>query len=332
VSEVKHSIVVPVYANEDNIADLITALEGLNDRLESLEVVLVVDGSPDRSLELLQEALPACGFRSQLLVHSRNFGSFHAIRSGMRATVGDYIGVMAADLQEPPELMLQFFEVLDREEIDVVFGERIGRIDPGPTRIPANLFWRLYRRYVVPDVPATGVDVFACNRKVADAVLALEAANTSLVAQLFWVGFRRDFVPYERRERKKGRSSWSLTRRARYLADSFFSFSDLPILVLFWAGVIGLVFAAVLGLVTLVGRLAGAIDEPGYATLVIAVLALFSILIASQGIMGMYLWRAFENSKGLPSGIVMDHHRFAGFGVVDPNADGDGSLDRSGDP
>ena len=94
------------------------------------------------------------------------------------------------------------------------------------------------------------------------------------------------------------------------MADSFFSFSDLPIIALFWAGVIGLVFAGLLGLVTLIARLAGAIDQPGYATLVIAVLALFSILIASQGIMGMYLWRAFENSKGLPPGIVMDRYEW----------------------
>jgi hypothetical protein len=223
----------------------------------------------------------------------------------MKAARGDLIGVMAADLQEPPELMVEFFETLASRDVDVVFGERASRADPGIARIPANLFWKVYRRFVVPDIPTTGVDVFACNRAVADAVLGLEASNTSLVAQLFWVGFRRAFVPYERRERTKGKSSWSFGRRARYLADSVFSFSDLPILMLFWAGVVGLIFASLLGAVTFVARVAGVIDQPGYATLMIAVLALFSILIASQGIMGMYLWRAFENSKGLPSGIVM---------------------------
>jgi glycosyltransferase involved in cell wall biosynthesis len=311
------SVVIPVYGNEANIPDLLAALDDLATQLDGLEVVLVVDGSPDRSMELLRSALPGCSFPAQLVGHSRNFGAFNAVRTGMKAARGNHIAVMAADLQEPPELIVEFLEILNSGDVDIVFGERIGRADPGLTRIPAKMFWRMYRRFVVPDVPATGVDVFACTREVADAVLALEASNTSLVAQLFWVGFRRAFVPYERQERKEGKSSWSFGRRARYLADSFLSFSDLPIIVLFWAGILGLVFAGLLGVVTFVARIVGAIDEPGYATLVIAVLALFSILIASQGIMGMYLWRAFENSKGLPSGIVMNRYEW-------PNSAGGG--------
>lgn len=299
------SIIVPVYRNEENITDLLRVVDALASEIAGLEAVFVVDGSPDRSMSLLREALPDQKYASKLVAHSRNFGSFSAIRTGMAAAKGDYIGVMAADLQEPPGLISEFFAILDRGEADIAFGVRTDRSDPGLSAFLSNLFWGVYRRFVIPDLPRGGVDVFACTRQVSETVLALQETNTSLVAQLFWVGFRRVFVPYERREREKGSSAWSLKRRFRYMADSVFAFSDLPILILLWSGILGLLFSGLLGTVTLVARLAGIIDQPGFATLVIATLGLFSVVITSQGIIGMYLWRAFENSKGKPTGIVM---------------------------
>ena len=314
---VQHSVIIPVYLNEENIVDLLDALEDLSENVEGLEAVFVVDGSPDDSRDLLLKDLPGRPFQAQVLVHSRNFGAFPAVRSGLAAARGQFMAVMAADLQEPPELLEEFFGILDADEADVVFGVRRGRRDRWAARTLAGLYWWLYRRFVVPDIPRGGVDVLACRRKVAEAVLSLGEANSSLVAQFFWVGFRQEFIPYERRAREKGESAWSLGKRFRYMADSLFSFSDLPILTLMWLGIIGLVFSLLLGAVTLIARIAGLISEPGFATIVVATLFLFSVLITTQGIIGMYLWRILENAKSRPIGIVMSSEQFS---PLDPPA------------
>lgn len=305
-ARVERSVVVPVYGNEDGIPDLLAALRYLDEHVAGLEAVLVVDGSPDQSFDLLRESLPAQPFASQLLAHSRNFGAFPAVRTGLQVARGRTVAVMAADLQEPPELIVEFFQRLDEGDTDVVVGVRASRDHDGLlTRLTSRAYWRLYRRFVVADVPEGGVDVFACKDVVRDALLDLSETNSSLVAQLFWVGFRRDEVRYDRRAREHGQSAWSTRRRLRYMADSIFAFSDLPILLLLWAGIIGLCVSTGVAAVTLVARLLGAINAPGFATIVLLVSFLFSLLITTQGIIGMYLWRAFENTKGKPTAIVM---------------------------
>src|SRR5437762_11222792 len=146
----KYSLVVPVYCNEASITDLIAAVDRLDRALNhALEVVFVVDGSPDRSYERLDAALPASGLTAQLIALSRNFGSFSAVREGLAAARGDYVAIMAADLQEPEELILAFFHALANEPVDVALGARAGRDDPSATRIPSMLFWSLYRPFVL---------------------------------------------------------------------------------------------------------------------------------------------------------------------------------------
>jgi hypothetical protein len=185
-----------------------------------------------------------------------------------------------------------------------VFGQRVGRRDALLYRTASNLFWWIYRKLVMADIPKGGVDLFACNRRVRDEVLLIAEPNSSLIAQLFWVGFRRAFLPYTRRERRHGKSAWSAARRFRYMMDSIFSFTDIPILLVLWVGIAGCVLSVVLGLVTLVARLAGAINEPGYASIFIMVLFLGSAILAAQGVIGSYLWRTFENTKKRPLRII----------------------------
>lgn len=210
----KYSIVVPVYNNEVSIPRLLAAMEGISDALPGdLEVVFVVDGSPDRSFELIRDSLSRVRYNCQLLAHSRNFGSFAAIRSGLTSADGDYFAVMAADLQEPPALLLDFFKALNAAECDVAIGVRQKRNDPRWSQLSSLLFWRLYRRWIMPEMPEGGVDVFGCNRVFRDHLLKLEEARSSLVALIFWLGFRRKFFPYERRSRQEGRSSWTLAKK-----------------------------------------------------------------------------------------------------------------------
>jgi glycosyltransferase involved in cell wall biosynthesis len=309
------SIVIPVYLNEEAIPHLLPVLSDLAARarteyLTEVEVVFVVDGSPDASYKILAEALPSSNFASQLLLHSRNFGSFAAIRSGLEAASGTYFAVIAADLQEPPELALQFFEQLATGQFDVVVGCRENRQDPISSRMASDIFWKLYKRFVIRDIPEKGVDVFGCNRVFRDRLLALGEANSSLVGLIFWLGFRRTEVMYERRERQHGKSAWTFKKKVNYLLDSVFSFTDLPIRLLTLFGLLGLLVSVLLGSVVLIVRLIGDIAVPGYAATVLTVTFFGALNSLGLGIVGTYAWRAFENTKARPLAVVMDARRF----------------------
>lgn len=306
------TLVIPVYRNEGSIPDLLDAVEGLNNNFNGeFETVFVVDGSPDRSYELLRAALPERKFRSQLVLLSRNFGSFAAIRVGLQVGKGDRFAVMAADLQEPPDLVLQMDQVLREEEIDVVIGVREARMDPLLSKLPAQLFWGLYRRYVVPEVPPGGVDVFGCNRLFRDTLLQLDERHSSLIAQIFWLGFRRKCITYIRQERQHGKSAWTFHKKVNYLMDSVFAFTDLPIRLLIRFGGITAALAGFFGVIVGFARLFGFIEVPGYAMTIIAIVFLGAVNLFGLGIVGSYAWRTYENTKARPLAVPMKIENFS---------------------
>lgn len=301
----KYSIVIPVYKNEESIPRLLQALTSVSRKFDGeIEAVFVVDGSPDNSFGLLREALDQLEFPAQLLLHSRNFGSFAAIRTGLAAARGRYFGVMAADLQEPPELMTAFFEILPLNECDVVVGTRSGRSDPFLSRVSSAIFWRLYRRFVVREMPDGGVDVFGCNLIFRDQLLQLEESRSSLVAQIFWLGFRRKLVSYKRLQRHQGKSSWTFKKKIDYMMDSVFAFTDYPIRILTRIGLIGSVLSFVLGVMVFLGHLTGQIIVPGYAATMLVVLFFGMLNLVGLGLVGTYAWRAYENSKRRPIAVT----------------------------
>ncbi|WP_210319250.1 glycosyltransferase family 2 protein [Aureimonas glaciei] len=300
----RRSLIIPIYRNEENIDDLIEVLSGFSRDPGDIEIIFVIDGSPDRSGKMIEGRLAELGCPATVIYHSRNFGSFTAIRTGLELARGEMIAVMAADLQEPPELIRTFFGLLESDEGDIAFGQRSGRHDSVLQNVLSNSFWWLYRKMVIRDIPKGGVDIFACNRAVADSVLEIHEPNSSLVAQLFWVGYRRVFVPYERRPRLKGTSAWNFSRRLRYMMDSIFSFSDLPILAVLWIGILGCVLSLIFAVVVLMGRLFGLITEPGYTALALLIVFMGSSTLAVQGVIGSYLWRTFENTKRRPLRVI----------------------------
>ena len=254
------SLIVPVYLNEASVSALLARLERLHDRLPGgLEAVIVVDGSTDKSLERLAEALPRMAFPSQLLLLSRNFGSFAAIQAGLQNARGQHFAV---------------------------------------------IFWAAYRRLVQREIPPGGIDIFGCNQVFRDHLLALHESNTSLVGLVYWLGFRRREVPYARLPREHGRSAWSLRRRVHYMLDSAFAFSYLPIRLMELLGLLGLLLGTVLAAVVLYARIRGGVVVPGYTATVLVVLFFGALNTLGIGLLGEYVWRAFENTKGRPRYVV----------------------------
>jgi glycosyltransferase involved in cell wall biosynthesis len=268
--------------------------------------VFVIDGSPDESRARLVHALESAPFRALVVDHSRNFGAFVAIRTGLSFGTAEYLGVMAADLQEPPDLMLSFVEILQTTDAQVVVGERASR--PGDRRrdrIASGVFWRFYRRFVIPEIPPGGVDVFACSAEVRDHLLQFGEAHSSLIGLLFWLGYPRATVPYERLPRAdEGKGAWTLRKRYSYMMDSIFAFTDLPLRLLRSIGLIGLTLALVSSLVVLVAWWQGGISVPGYTPLILSIFVATMLMLSALGIVGSYVWRTYENTKRRPLSVV----------------------------
>jgi glycosyltransferase involved in cell wall biosynthesis len=308
------SVVVPVYRNEQTLGAVVDALAELAGALEGpLEVVFVVDGSPDGSALILRKLLAeSTPFAAQLIVLSRNFGAFSAVRAGIAAAEGDYVAVMAADLQEPISVIAEFFHVLLGAECDVVVGLRSSRSDPRLAVIAARIFWSLFRRIVHRDIPPGGVDVFGCTRQVAAELIGLNESHSSLIGLLYWLGFRRVEVSYVRAARREGQSGWSVTRRLQYFLDSLFSFTDLPLAIITLAGVVGIGASVVVGVTVLIAWASGAITVAGYTPLMLVVVFMGSLILLALGVTSSYVWRTYENTKGRPSAVPMSIERFPG--------------------
>jgi glycosyltransferase involved in cell wall biosynthesis len=305
------SVVVPVYKNAESLPQVIERLEWLQDHLGvQVEAVFVVDGSPDASTLVLHQLLPTSNVTSRLLLHSRNFGSFAAIRTGFGAARGDYVAAMAADLQEPVELIVEFYEHLASGEFDVAVGTRVKRDDPALSNFFSKTYWYAYRGLVQKEMPAGGVDIFACTQNVARKLAELDESNSSLIGLLFWLGHRRVEVPYSRLVREHGKSAWSWHKKYRYLTDSIFSFTSLPISIILMVGVMGVAASFTAALVVLVAWSLNAITVPGYTALMLILLLSTGSILFALGVVGTYVWRTFENTKGRPSAVVMSTENF----------------------
>lgn len=305
------SIVIPVYRNEGSIPELLSELGGVCAEVRrrygrESEVVLVVDGSPDGSAGLLRGMLPGVGFASRLALHSRNFGSFQAIRTGLGLARGDYSAVIAADLQEPPELVLRFLEAMVGGGSEVVVGCRETRDDPWASRLASETFWRLYRWLVNREVSEKGVDVFGCTRGFRERLLEFPECNTSLIGQIYWLGFRRAEVTYQRLRRRHGKSGWTLRKKVDYLLDSVFAFTDLPVRLLGFFGLLGTAMSLLLGAVVFTAKVVGNVPVPGYAATVLTVIFFGGLNSLGLSVVGAYAWRAYENTKRRPLSVVAE--------------------------
>jgi glycosyltransferase involved in cell wall biosynthesis len=299
------SIVVPVYKNEGSIEHLLNRISEISGAVTgSVEAVFVVDGSPDKSLEVLRSSLPRDGFDSKVLLLSRNFGAFSAIRAGLREARGEATVVMAADLQEPTSLILDMLGIVQRDEADVAVGVRQSRKDGAVSRTLSAVFWKVFNRVSSLELPRGGVDIFALSRSARETLNSFEESSTSLIGLIYWMGFRRQEVPYHRVERQVGKSSWSLQKRINYAKDSITAFSEFPLSVFLWSGVIGAVVSLVFALIGAFQYMFTSDHQSQREITAIGLLFVASYLMAGLGIIGTYLWRLAENVRNRPDSIT----------------------------
>lgn len=304
----KVSIVIPVYYNEDNLRPLYSDLrEKFINKIDyDYEIVMVNDGSKDKSYEVMEE-LAAQDDHIRIISLSRNFGSHAAILCGISQCTGDCAVIKAADLQEPTELILKMVEAWKRGN-NVVLAVRDGRDESRGQTFFANFYYKLVQKTALPEMPDQGFDVYLIDRKVITVLENLDERNSALTGQILWSGFRTERVYYRRLAREIGTSRWTLKKKIRLVMDTLFSFTALPITIVLDVGVISMVAALVWAIVVLISKFAGHISVSGWTTLFIFNLFSFGVIMMTLGILGEYLWRTFDASRNRPPYIIEDEN------------------------
>ena len=295
----KLSIVIPVYYNAANLPPLYADVcEKLANAPFEYELVLVDDGSGDDSYRVMQ-ALAEKDARVRIFKLSRNFGSDAATLCGLNHATGDCAVVKAADLQEPTEMILDMYQSWLSGN-NVVLAVREGREESRSQEFFADAYYALTRRFALPNMPKKGFDVYLVDRKVIEVLRQLDEPNSALTGQILWSGFRTGVVTYVRRERKVGKSRWTLKKKVRLVADTLFSFSTVPITIITALGALSVVGSLIWALDALVSKLTGRIDVTGWTMMFIFNLLSFGVTMLTLGLLGAYLWRTFDASRRRP--------------------------------
>lgn len=302
----RYSIVAPIYNEEGNIPELYKRVGEVLDRTgEPWELVMVDDGSRDKSRELIQE-LAAQDHRVRPVIFARNFGHQIAVTAGLDYSRGEAVVIIDADLQDPPEVILDLIAKW-KEGYEVVYATRAHR--EGETwfkLFTAAAFYRLIQRITDVDIPMDTGDFRLLDRKVVDVLGRMRERHRFLRGMSVWVGFRQTGVEYERAERYAGETKYPLSKMIQFASDAITSFSYFPLqlamyLGFFTAGVSTLAIPIVIAL-----RLAGWHAFQGQATTLIAVLFLGGVQLISLGILGEYIGRLYDEAKGRPLYIVRE--------------------------
>lgn len=326
--ETKVSIVIPCY-NEEAVLPLLferlsreAALWGTD-----YEVILVDDGSVDRTWEILLD-FHRRDPRWKLIRFARNFGHQTALRAGLFATTGELVAVLDADLQDPPEVLPQFFAKWS-EGYDVIYGVRRTRREGIVMRSAYHWFYRLLSLVAENHIPLHAGDFSVMDRRIVDLLKQMPEQKPFIRGLRSWLGFRQVALPYDRDARAAGRTKYNMGRLFGLALDGILSSSILPLRLATWFGACVSLLAFLGAVLILVMRLMeqhlaawGIATVPGTATIVISILFLGGVQLLCLGILGEYLGRIYENVKGRPFWTVIETHGVAeqAIGLEDSRA------------
>ena len=300
----KLSIIIPVYFNEKNLAPLYEDIREkiVQPALFDYEIVMVDDGSGDNSWAEMKK-IAAADENVKIFHLSRNFGSHAAILCGLEHCSGDCAVIKAADLQEPTEIIPEMYKRW-QEGYNVVLAVREGREESRSQQFFANFYYWLIRTFALKKMPKNGFDIYLIDRKVINVLGMMDEKDSALTGQILWSGFKTTEVPYTRRERKIGKSRWTLQKKIRLVMDTLYSFSTVPITVVTIVGFLALVVSLLWAIIVLINKITGNIAVSGFTTMFIFQLFSFGITMMTLGVIGGYLWRSFDASRNRPNYII----------------------------
>jgi dolichol-phosphate mannosyltransferase len=302
------SVVIPVFNEEESLPETVRRLLALGDKLlpsVDLELLFVDDGSRDNSLAILK-GIAASQSSIKIIAFSRNFGHQIAITAGIDLAAGDYVAVIDADLQDPPELIEAMYQ-LALTGYDVVYGKRRSRA--GETvfkRASAAAFYRLFSYMCEMDIPTDTGDFRLMSRRVVEAFKQLRERHRFVRGMIPWVGFRATPLEYDRDERYAGETKYPLRKMLTFATNAILSFSKKPLTLAIRLGFMTILVGVVLGFYVLYLKLFTSIPVPGITAVLLSIVVFSGVQILLIGIVGEYIARIFEEVKGRPLYLVAE--------------------------
>jgi polyisoprenyl-phosphate glycosyltransferase len=294
------SIVSPVYRAENIVEELVSQISRhVQTITDSYEIVLVEDGSPDKSWEKMVECRKQYP-ELKIIKLSRNFGQHPAILAGLEHTSGEWVIVMDCDLQDNPEDIPLLYQKAIQEKYDIVRASRIERQDSLLKKMNSLLFFRVFSYLVGIKQDHTVANFGIYSRKVIKVVCELKEPFRPFTQIISWVGFHKCTIPVRHQSRFEGQSSYNFSKLINLALDIILSFSDKPLRLVIKMGLYISAFSLLLGIYVLIGHFMGRVTEPGYTSLFVSLWFLSGLIIFTLGLIGLYIGKCFEGIKDRP--------------------------------
>ena len=296
------SFVIPVFNNSNSLLILTEEISKLFSKY-TLEIIFVNDGSTDDSLNVIKKISKDNKLVS-FLSFSRNFGQVPAIVSGVRESKGKVTVVVSADLQDPLDLVFEFYNLINNGS-EVAIGYRIDREDNLISKITSKFFYSLMH-LANPNIPKGGFDFFALGVNAKQFFDNLDDRNRFLQGDVLFLGFAPVFIPYKRKKRVHGKSGWTINKKLKYFIDGLLNTSYTPIRLMSFIGVFFSLVGGIYAILIVYLRFAENVPFKGWAPIMILLLIIGGLIMFMLGIIGEYIWRIYDETRNRPLYIISE--------------------------
>jgi dolichol-phosphate mannosyltransferase len=308
------SIVVPIYQNELNIQYTIPTLINISNEIFikyniKTELIFVDDGSSDNSYKELLKYYEQNKDIIKVIKLSRNFGQQYATQAGIKESSGDCVGIISADLQDPPELFLDMLQHwIDGEKF--IIAEREDREEGTIHKFISGLYWKMIKKFGMEEFPKGGYDFCLIDKQLIKLVNNAKEKNTSMFPLLFWFGLKPKVLKYTRKTREYGNSTWTFIKKVKITIDTIIGFTYLPTRFLSFSAITTSILAFLYSIFVLATWLFGTGKAPdGWTTITILILIIGGIILFGLGIIGEYLLRILDEVRNRPNYVIDEIHK-----------------------
>lgn len=305
------SIVVPCYNEEEALPYFYEEVTKISDSMNkahglSFEYIFIDDGSKDNTVNILKD-MATTDRRVKYISFSRNFGKEAGLLAGLEKSRGDYVAVMDADLQDPPQLLEEMYLALTTEDYDCAATRRSTRKGEPPIRSWfAKMFYKIINKISNADIMDGARDFRLMKRSVVDAIISMKEYNRFSKGIFGWVGFKTKWLDYENVERVAGNTKWSFTKLLYYSIDGIVAFSTAPLLISALLGIICCIVAFLMIFVIIIKTLIWGDPVAGYPSLVCIIFLLSGVQLFTIGILGQYIAKTYMEAKNRPQYIIRE--------------------------
>lgn len=302
------SIIVPCFNEEESLPLFYAEMEKIKSQIDdNFEYIFVNDGSKDRTLQVLRD-LNQADKNVHYLSFSRNFGKEAALYAGLKHATGDLVTVMDADLQDPPELLLTMKSMLEKNpDLDCVGTRRTTRDGEPPIRsFFAKMFYKLINKISQVEMVDGARDFRLMRRQMVDAILEVSEYNRFSKGIFAWVGFKTKYLEYKNVERVAGKTSWNFWQLLNYSLEGIINFSDAPLTIAFWGGIVACLLAFFLIIIVIIRTLIFGDPTSGWPSMVSIILFLGGFQLLTIGILGKYIGKIFMETKKRPIYVIKE--------------------------